>query len=163
MATTTEQPKLDHSKITPMNRSAEWDERKKACITQAQAMYPHIPLIALEASYDFSIKYEHDETMEKFFSGGKLTQKQLKKVDKILNPQSAKKEPCKVWEKDETIHTISIRQMTEEEKELYKPLPLEPVGQTDDGFETLEEQGEEVVKSEISNPEELSSTGCKII
>ena len=121
-------------------------------------MYPYIPLIALEASYDFSIKYEHDETLEKFFTGGKLTQKQMKKVDKILNPQSAKKEPCKVWEKNETIHTVSIRQMTEEEKELYKPLPLEPVSNSPDDFERIDD-----VKSEIVNAEELSNQHCKII
>ena len=160
--TTQEQPRLDHSKLTPMNKSATWDERKKACIAQAQQMYPHIPIIALEASYDFAVKYEHDETVEKFFTGGKLTAKQMKKVDKILNPASGKKVPCKVWDGNETIQGITIRQMTEEEKEMYKPLPLEPVGvaeQVNDDFETLPE----VVESGTSEDEKLSNTACEII
>lgn len=161
MATSTEQPKLDHSKITPMNKSATWDDRKRACIAQAQQMYPHIPLIALEASYDFSVRYEHDETLEKFFAGGKLTQKQMKKVDKILNPNNVKKEPCKVWETDETVKGITIRPMTEEEKELYKPIPLEPVGT--EPPEKLDAVEGEVVESVASVKEELSNTVCEII
>ena len=85
-------PKLDTKKLTPIHREAEWDEDKKIAIRQAMEEYPHIPQIAIEACYDFAKKYENDATIDKYIKGEHLTDKQLKKVEKILHPNGYKLE-----------------------------------------------------------------------
>jgi len=82
------QTKLNSSKINTFNRSCEWTPEKDSAIQKAMEEYPHIPQIAIEACYDFALKYQGDTTIEKYIKGEILNDKQLKKINKIIHPNN---------------------------------------------------------------------------
>jgi len=83
-----QQTKLNSSKINTCNRTTEWTPEKQSRIQKAMEEYPHIPQIAIEACYDFAIKYEGDATIEKYIKGEILNEKQIKKINKIIHPNN---------------------------------------------------------------------------
>ena len=153
-------PKLDTKKLTPIHREAEWDEDKKIAIRQAMEEYPHIPQIAIEACYDFARKYENDATIDKYIKGEHLTDKQLKKVEKILHPNGYKLERNHYKDGEELKQVNVIKSNINQDQD---PLNIKNEDNLFLNISGTIEIDKNLTTTKINNEISNENGGCKII
>lgn len=110
------QSKLDLQSIVPSNRSSNWTVEKQKAVDEAMKMYPHIPQIAIEVAYDFSLKYDDNTDMEKYLKGEFVSHTARKRLRKQLNPKNVKLER-NTYEDGTVLNNVEIKKSQEQEQE----------------------------------------------
>lgn len=109
---TSPQTKLDLSNIQTYNRNANWTSEKKEAISRAMAEYPNIPQIAIEVAYDFSLKFDGNEDMDKYLKGEFLSKADRRRLHKKMNPTNYKIERND-YKADTVLNTVSVKHTEE--------------------------------------------------
>ena len=120
---TSPQTKLDLSNIQTYNRNASWTPEKKEAIARAMAEYPNIPQIAIEVAYDFSLKFDGNDDMEKYLKGEFLSKADRRRLHKKMNPTNYKVERNE-YKPDTVLNTVSVQHTDIVESEQKASLPI---------------------------------------
>ena len=106
---TSNNKKIDLSKIQTFDKQSTWTKDKKAYLEQAQKDYPLLDLYFIEIIYDFCKEHEDDTVLFKYMQGKTehLKQNQIDRCDNIIG--NLKLERNKVVDE---IHTVEIKKLT---------------------------------------------------